>query len=324
MNNTLVSVIIPAYNHEKYIQYTIQSIINQTYNKIELIIIDDGSKDNTWEKINELKECCEKRFVNVHFETKENEGCAATLNKLINLCSGEYIYLIASDDISKPQAIEKEVEFLSENPEYALVVGDNEIIDSENRLCFWDKKRNIVYDKRKAKFYTFADFLQNKRFNFNSKKFGTYKTLYRSNYLPNGYLIRKSIFNKIKPFTPEAPLEDYFLMLQISKYAKMKFINEILFSYRWHTSNSIKNDEKIQNYTLKTRQYEDIIIKDINRDEIFPDVINTIKYGSCYNRFGIPFIFEIISCQRSTEKVKIFKLFNIKIAEKIPRTCYNK
>lgn len=68
----LVSVLIPAYNHEKYVQGAIKSIINQTYQNIELIIVDDGSKGSTWQKIQELKEECEKRFVRVHFETKQN------------------------------------------------------------------------------------------------------------------------------------------------------------------------------------------------------------------------------------------------------------
>src|SRR5574344_1018426 len=130
--NPLVSVVIPAYNHEKYVKEAIYSIINQTYEKIELIIVDDGSKDSTWEKINELKEDCLKRFRNVIFESQENKGSCDTLNHLLDLAKGEYIYLIASDDIAKPNAIEKEVEFLINNADYALCVGDNEIIDSDN------------------------------------------------------------------------------------------------------------------------------------------------------------------------------------------------
>lgn len=275
--NALVSVIIPAYNHEKYVQETIKSIINQTYENIELIIVDDGSLDNTWYKIQEMKEICEKRFSRVVFETKQNEGTCKTLNRLINLSKGEYIYLIASDDIAKPIAIEKELEFLSSAPEYALVVGDNEIIDSEGKRCYWDIDKNNVYDRAKAKYLTFGDQLKSWRdFAFTSEEFGMYHTLYVGNYIPNGYLIRKSIFEKIGLYTTNAPLEDYWLMLQISKYAKLKYLDEILFSYRWHDNNSIKNlDVAIAN-DKKTREYEEIILHDednLKKKGILPETI---------------------------------------------------
>ena len=91
-----------------------------------------------------------------------------------------------------------------------------------------------------------------KGFKFTSKLFGTYESIYCNNYIPNGYLIRKSIFEKTGLFTTEAPLEDYYLMLQISKYSKMKYLNEILFSYRMHNTNTIKNNKKMEMITLKT------------------------------------------------------------------------
>ena len=72
MENPLVSVIIPVYNHEKYVQETIKSIINQTYKNIELLMLDDGSKDNSFAKTLELKEECEKRFVRVIMERNWN------------------------------------------------------------------------------------------------------------------------------------------------------------------------------------------------------------------------------------------------------------
>ena len=67
MNKALISILIPAYNHEKYIQETIQSIIQQSYQNLELIIINDGSNDTTWEKINAMRELCENRFVRTIF-----------------------------------------------------------------------------------------------------------------------------------------------------------------------------------------------------------------------------------------------------------------
>ena len=70
----LVSVLIPAFNHEKYIQEAIISVINQSYENIELIVIDDGSADSTWNKIQELKLECEKRPADCFFHQKSIEG----------------------------------------------------------------------------------------------------------------------------------------------------------------------------------------------------------------------------------------------------------
>ncbi len=317
MQKDLVSVIIPSYNHEKYVQDTIESIIAQTYKNIELIVVDDGSKDSTWQKIQEMRDKCNERFIKVHFETKENEGTCKTLNRLLSLAQGEFIYLIASDDLAKFNAIEKEINFLKSNSDYALVVGDNEIIDSEGNVCYWDKTRNNVYDIKKAKYKTFCDFLKQNRkdIDFNSKQFGNYQSLYVGNYIPNGYLIRKSIFEKIGYFTPEAPLEDYWLMLQISKYAKIKYLDEILFSYRWHGANTIKNIEKIRLYTDKTSELEEKILSKVNENEVLPNVITVKKQGVCYKAQGIPFLFQVLSYKKSGYRIKVIKLFNIKVFE---------
>ena len=266
--NNLVSVIIPAYNHENYIQETIKSIINQTYKNIELIIIDDGSKDNTWQKIKETEEECKARFVNIHFETKENEGTCKTLNKLISLTNGEFIYLIASDDMAKPIAIEKEVDFLTKNQDYVLVVGNNEFIDKNSKSVGRNKDGNIV-DIKNADFKTFGDSLKDGRkdVDFNSDQFGSYSSLVKANYIPNGYLVRKSaIMDKVYPFTPEAPLEDFYMMLQLSKVGKFKYIDDILFSYRIHNTNTSKNIQHMENMTKQTLLYEEKIVNRIGNE----------------------------------------------------------
>ena len=312
--NPLVSVIIPAYNHEKYVQETIKSIINQTYKNIELIILDDGSKDSTWNKIQEMKEICEKRFVRVHFETKENEGSCKTLNKLINYASGEYVFLIASDDMAKAECIEAEVKFLDNNPDYVLATGNNEFIDKDGKTCYWDKDRNIVYDIQNAKYKTFAEWLQHREhLNFNSKEFGSYRSLYKGNYVPNGYTIRKNVFAKTGLYTPEAPLEDWYMNLQIAKFGKMKYLDKVLFSYRWHDSNTVHNVEKMKAMSQKTISYEDKIINDLAKTTKSKDIIDIAKNGVLYKRFGIPYLIELQTFTKCGEKIKWLKLFNLTI-----------
>lgn len=312
----LVSVLIPAYNHENYIQETIESIINQTYPNIELIILDDGSKDKTWEKITELKPKCENRFVKIHFETKQNEGTCMTLNKLLKLSSGEFVYIIASDDLAKPQAIEKEVKFLQDNPDYTLAVGDNEYVDSMGKQIFRTQKA-FTSNIKNAKYKTVKEFLSSKlKIDFLSDDFGSYKTLYKENYIPNGYLIRKNIFETIGNFTKNAPLEDFWLMLQISKYKKMKYIDEILFSYRIHDTNTIGNSTRMRELTTQTRNYEQKLLEKYLTNHKNDELLKIYNEGICYYQTGIPNILMLYKYQKINTRTLKVEIFNKTIYSK--------
>ena len=316
IKNNLVSVLIPAYNHENYIQETIESIINQTYPNIELIILDDGSKDKTWEKITELKPKCENRFVKIHFETKQNEGTCMTLNKLLKLSSGECVYIIASDDLAKPQAIEKEVKFLQDNPDYALAVGDNEYVDSMGKQIFRTQKA-FTSNIKNAKYKTVKEFLSSKlKIDFLSDDFGSYKTLYKENYIPNGYLIRKNIFETIGNFTKNAPLEDFWLMLQISKYKKIKYIDEILFSYRIHDTNTIGNSTRMRELTTQTRNYEQKLLEKYLTNHKNDELLKIYNEGICYYQTGIPNILMLYKYQKINTRTLKVEIFNKTIYSK--------
>lgn len=316
IKNNLVSVLIPAYNHENYIQETIESIINQTYPNIELIILDDGSKDETWDKITELKQKCKNRFVKSHFETKQNEGTCITLNKLLKLSSGEFVYIIASDDLTKPQAIEKEVKFLQDNPDYALAVGDNEYVDSMGKQIFRTQKA-FTSNIKNAKYKTVKEFLSSKlKIDFLSDDFGSYKTLYKENYIPNGYLIRKNIFETIGNFTKNAPLEDFWLMLQISKYKKMKYIDEILFSYRIHDTNTIGNSTRMRELTTQTRNYEQKLLEKYLTNHKNDELLKIYNEGICYYQTGIPNILMLYKYQKINTRTLKVEIFNKTIYSK--------
>ena len=101
----LVSVIIPAYNHENYIKDAINSVLNQTYKNIELIVEDDCSKDNT---VKEIKKIKDKRLKTIF--SKENKGPVRTMNHLLSMCKGDYIAILGSDDIWYPEKLEKQLE----------------------------------------------------------------------------------------------------------------------------------------------------------------------------------------------------------------------
>ena len=113
--NDLISIVTASYNYEDYIKETIESVIAQSYQNWELIIVDDGSKDNS---INVINEYCQKdsRIKLYTHENNSNKGLAQTLQYGIKLSSGKYVAFLESDDTITPDCLEKKANVISENP----------------------------------------------------------------------------------------------------------------------------------------------------------------------------------------------------------------
>ena len=282
-NNPLVSVIIPVYNHERFVDEAIRSIIEQTYKNIELIVIDDGSTDSTWQKLQSQKAICEQSLVRTIFIRQAHSGTCITMNHLIEQSYGDYIYIIASDDKAHPKAIETLLSAIKQN-QSLLAVGDNEIIDENSIRIGWDSKRN-AQPLTKSAYKTFGEFLHIPQY---LSDFGTYKQLLKGNHIPNGYLILASALRQIPKFTTEAPLEDYYMHLQLSKLGSYTYVNEILFSYRWHKNNAIKQTDKMKKISLMTLEYEKKLVEQKGCEhwkELFFNVIFRKKYIISWGRF---------------------------------------
>jgi glycosyltransferase involved in cell wall biosynthesis len=117
--NPIVSIILPTYNGAKYIKRAIDSVLSQSFSDWELLIIDDGSTDNTEEII---KEYTKKDYRIIYLKNEKNLGIQKTLNRGLRLAKGEYIARIDDDDIwIDKDKLKKQVDFLDKNPEYVLV-----------------------------------------------------------------------------------------------------------------------------------------------------------------------------------------------------------
>jgi alpha-1,3-rhamnosyltransferase len=142
----LVSVVIPCYNHDRYVQLCIESVIDQDYENIELIIIDDGSSDQSPNKIRELVAKCERRFERFHFRERQNKGLCATLNEALEWCEGDYYTAIASDDLMYKNKISLQLEELNNSPnfqKYCAVFSGFEIVDNKGTV-----KSTTTYKKK--------------------------------------------------------------------------------------------------------------------------------------------------------------------------------
>lgn len=127
-----VSVIIPAYNHEKFVAKAIESVLQQTFQDFEIIITDDGSSDST---VRVIEEFTDPRIRFFPFEN--NRGACVAANFALEQVQGEYVAILSSDDLFLPQKLDTQVRFLDQHPEYGAVFSDAHLID-ENDAPFQD------------------------------------------------------------------------------------------------------------------------------------------------------------------------------------------
>jgi glycosyltransferase involved in cell wall biosynthesis len=123
----LVSIVIPTYNHASHLSQAIDSVLAQDYQNIELIVLDDGSTDNTREVLEGYK----NKF---HWETQKNMGQSSTLNKGWEMARGEILAYLSADDLLLPQAVSKSVQCLLDNPDAVLSYCDFDLIDPDSRV----------------------------------------------------------------------------------------------------------------------------------------------------------------------------------------------
>jgi len=224
MNRPLVSVIIPSYNHEEFVQEAINSIIAQDYKNIELIIIDDGSEDDSVEKIKELVPICRQRFSRFEFRNRGNKGLCATLNEALDWCKGEYYSLSASDDISLPTRVSRQVELLEKN------ISDG-VVGIFVGVTVIDANKNII------------------KIRGSNDKFGFKKIFLRKTRILGSavMLVRKSVLS-VGGYDENLKIEDFSLLLSLaSRGASFISIKEPLVYYRRHGRNFSANIDEMWN-----------------------------------------------------------------------------
>src|SRR5690606_10265590 len=130
-DSPLISIGIPFYNAEKYLAFAIQSIIVQSYANWELILVDDGSSDNSLKIAQEFA----RKDIRIRVICDgENKKLPCRLNQIIQQSKGEFIARMDADDIMHPNRLEKQIKFLNENPNIDLVSGSLVSIDSHNNV----------------------------------------------------------------------------------------------------------------------------------------------------------------------------------------------
>jgi alpha-1,3-rhamnosyltransferase len=212
-NNPLVSIIVSSYNHEKYIEECILSIVNQTYSNIELIVIDDGSTDRSPEILQRLQ----KQY-GFFLEIQTNQGLSKTLNKAIRTyATGKYIAGSASDDYLVLDRIEKQVNYMENHPEYALTFGKVYMVDENSQIIEGLQIIDPVIDP------------------VESVKF---ESLIERDCIPSGsVMLRRDVWDECGGYNENTIVEDLDMWLKITfKYA-ICYLDDYFAYYRWHGKN---------------------------------------------------------------------------------------
>jgi glycosyltransferase involved in cell wall biosynthesis len=197
----LISVILPVYNAEKYIQASIESILQQTYSNFELIILNDGSTDGSEALIRGFKD------QRIRYFSHQNRGLAKTLNAGIALSIGIIIARQDADDISLPTRFEEQIRFLNQHPEVMLLGTRAQLMDEKGNL------KNAFHEHPTQSAELKTDLLFNNPF------------------VHSSVMIRKEILNRTGDYTAEI-FEDYTLWSAIAAISEVGNLPHNLVQYR--------------------------------------------------------------------------------------------
>ncbi|WP_161864672.1 glycosyltransferase [Pseudomonas yangonensis] len=212
----LVSVLISSYNHADFIEASIRSVYAQSYPNIELLVVDDGSRDGSVEVIRRLQ--AELGF---DFVAQANKGLCTTLNEMIGRSKGRYIAPLGSDDVMLPERFSLQVPFMEQHPETGICAGGIVLIDGDGKPLPDKKQRH-----RPARRLDFDDLFMDR------KPGPPAPTL----------LFRREALEEVGGFDPSIRIEDYFVELRIARAGYfIDILEEPLALYRVHGSNTYKN-----------------------------------------------------------------------------------
>jgi glycosyltransferase involved in cell wall biosynthesis len=214
----LITVVITCYNHGKYLSEAVESVLKQTYQPIEIIVVDDGSTDNT-------KEVASK-YSGIQYVYQSNQGLSAARNTGADHSSGAYILFLDADDWLLPQALSINIQYLEKDPEAAFVSGAFKVLKMESN-------EEILMQT------PVSDSHYNRLLEFN------YISMHAT------VLYRQWVFNEFKFDVTLKACEDYDLYLRIARKYSVLHHTEFIAVYRFHDLNMSYDTVKMMNAAIE-------------------------------------------------------------------------
>jgi len=219
VNQKKVSVIIPAYNRENYIARTIDSVLNQTYDNIELIVVNDGSTDRTKEILKSYK----NKIILLEHTNGVNKGQSASINLGLKECTGEYISILDSDDYWHMDKLQSQVEYIiNHHDDVGLVYSNGEAVDRNEQYIYDIYGINHKEDNNPSNVLLDCYY-----------------------YVPTNSLFKKALLKQTGYFDENLrSAQDHDMAIKLSECTNIAYLDKKLFFYRRH-SQSISHKNAI-------------------------------------------------------------------------------
>lgn len=254
ISTPLVSVVMSVYNAGDFLEPAIQSVLNQTYTNFEFIIVDDGSKDNSWKTIKNYSDKRIKAF------RQNNQGIQAGLNAGISRAKGKYIARMDQDDLSLRQRLEKQVHFLESHDDIAIVGTNFPLIGSSGKVInhsfYLDRPEDLKLEV----------FLRN----------------------PFGHgtvMVRRSVFDKVGIYNQDEPVEDWELWWRImQKFDGSNLVEEL---YKWRVlpssmSHGPSADRQVLIHKLVKKIWQQTPLPPVPYKQIKSGLVHYAQYSPDY------------------------------------------
>ena len=218
----LVSIVIPSHNHARFLRDTVESALRQAHRPIEVVVVDDGSTDDT--------PAVGAAFQGVRFVRQIRQGAAAARNLGFRETAGEYVTFLDADDRLLPEAVALGVEYLAAHPACAFVTGHVRIIDENGAMVAVPPQ-----DHPDA----------------------SYLSLLRANYVwtPGAVMYRRAALDAYAPFDPAAGgSADYELNIRLARRFDIACHHRVVLDYRRHTSNMSRGAEYMLESAVRVRR----------------------------------------------------------------------
>jgi glycosyltransferase involved in cell wall biosynthesis len=262
MTAPVVSYVIAAYNHEKFIEELLQSIRAQTFREIEIVVVDDGSSDATAAIAQRLAETdCR---ITVH--TQPNAGVVSARNAGIDRSTGEYISIVDSDEILPPDRTARMVHVLQRDPTVALVFGDVDIVREDEGIV---SRFSEIYPVMPG--------------DFSEALFSHYC------FVPAGaVMFRRDIWQRTGPFWGPGPSSDYLKWIEIGLEGRVVALPQLLGTWRLHGDNVSQGRaaSRVQQYHDLCAALAQLITKHPALDRRVGRARQQDRYSRCYVMAG--------------------------------------